>query len=688
MNLRNLLFLLCLFPTLLSAEAVGDKEGLLQRFSHEQVEKRVHDHLIKQIKIRNILPYTANETHRHRVCWMMRPHKHAGARNHKHSFGKCNYQTPRRPAPMRRMAAPRRAASAAKAQASSTNLQEQGVDEADYVKTDGRFLYAIENANNTAAIRIYDTQQVGKRVKQVSAIGFGRGMRLTGIYLLEKQQQLIVVGESYQHRIRNNQRTSGTSIIIVDISNKMKPRTLRHTQLEGTPKTTRRIGNKLYLVLNSHSFSFPSTYKSISSDKPLSPAQLQKEKDGLASSIKTWTVADKVPHYRTVGKPGVHSLVESGNFFVNPNDVTNWGFTTILTIDLKATDFKFKSMGWFGVQWGSVVYASQKALYITSSYYGGHNEKLNKVRFPADLPNRLIHKFAFDKDGFDYRGSGAILGDFKWSGLGSFQLDEDKNGVLRAVTSNWGRTRKSNDPAAHSPVVLTALAEHPHKKQLITLSRLPNNNSPKALGKPGEQLYASRMFDDYAYFVTFKRTDPLYVVDLRNPRNLRVTGELIIPGFSDYLHPLGEGLLLGVGKEATDDGGSWAQLQGLKLSLYDIRNPRKPTEIHKIAIGKRGTDSPANRDHHAFTSLAMRGTNTTRVALPVALVEGEDSYVRKDGLHRFEVDRKKRRIKHLGAMNPQNGNSRWSWYSNDRSIIIGDKLYYYHNGHFWQGDWK
>ena len=687
MNLRNLLFLVCLFPNLLFAEAVGDKEGLLQRFSHEQVEKRVHDHLIKQIKVNNILPYTANETHFHWTCTTRKSHKHVGARNHKHSLGKCNYRNGvRHSAPMRR-AAPRRAP-AAPPQASSTNLQEQGVDEADYVKTDGRFLYAIENANNTAAIRIYDTQQKGKRVKQVSAIGFGRGMRLTGIYLLEKQQQLIVIGSSYQHRIRSKQGMSGTSIVIVDISNKAKPRTLRHTQLEGTPKTTRRIGNKLYLVLNSYSFPFPSPYKSISSDKPLSPARLKKEKEGLASSIKAWTVADKVPHYRTVGKPGVHSLIESGDFFVNPNDVTNWGFTTILTIDLTADEFKFKSMGWFGAQWGSVIYASQRALYITSSYYGGHNETLNKARFPADLGNRLIHKFAFDNDGFDYRGSGAVLGDFNWSGLSSFQLDEDKNGVLRVVTANSRRTRKSNDPAAHSPVVLTTLAEHPRNKQLITLSRLPNKNSPKALGKPGERLYASRMFEDYAYFVTFKRTDPLYVVDLRNPRRLRVTGELVIPGFSDYLHPLGEGLLLGVGKEATDNGGRWAQLEGLKLSLYDIRNPSKPAEIHKITIGKRGTDSPANRDHHAFTSLAMRGTNTTRVALPVSLVESEENYSRKDGLHRFEVDRKQRRIKHLGAMKPPSNKSGWSWYSNDRSIIIGDKLYYYHNGHFWQGDWK
>ena len=324
---------------------------------------------------------------------------------------------------------------------------------------------------------------------------------------------------------------------------------------------------------------------------------------------------------------------------------------------------------------------------MTSGYqYGNSGPKLNQFRFPSDLGNRLIHKFAFKDNGFDYRGSGAVLGEFKWGPLSSFQLDEDAKGNLRVVTSNNGTSRKTNDPAAHSPVVLTALAEHPTKKQLITLSRIPNRASPKALGKPGEQLYGARLFDDYAYFVTFKRTDPLYVVDMRNSKQLKVTGELVIPGFSDYLHPLGDGLLLGVGMEAEEDG-NWARLGGVKMSLFDIHNPNKPTEIHKLAVGKRGTSTPANRNHHAFTSLAMNGTSTTRVAIPISLVE-DDNYQRKDGLHRFEIDRKAKRIKHLGAMKPLNGSRNWwSWNNSDRSIIIGNKLYYYHNGHFWQGSW-
>lgn len=685
MKIHGLVFLVLLLPSVLFAEAVGDKDGLLQQLTHEQVDERVHEHLIGKIKIDNpITPPTINIMHNHPAipgCTNTVNHKHSGIVGHRHRY-RCIHRST-----LRQLAAPRPAPKTAAApQASGTNVQEQGVDEADFVKTDGRYLYAVENANNSAGIRIYDTQHQGDKLKQIAAVGFGKNMRLSGIYLLAQQQKLIAVGSSYGRRFRSPMRRSydTTSMIVIDISNKARPRTLRHTQLQGTVNTTRRINNRLYMVLNSYGFSFPSTYRRIKTPKPMSDAQMQAARAEVATEIKQWKFVDQIPKYRTLGKAGAQPLIQSGNFFINPYAPTDWSLTTVLAVDLPAPDFSFQSMGWFGGnRWNTTIYASQKALYITSAYYSAGDAPLNKWRFPDDQSKNLIHKFAFTSKGFDYRGSGAVLGNFKWTKLSSFQLDEDQRGNLRVITYHWNSSRKTNDPAAHSPVVLTAMAEHPTNKQLITLDRLPNRQSPKALGKPNEQLYGARLFDDYAYFVTFRRTDPLYVVDLRNPRRLRVTGELIIPGFSDYLHPMEKGLLLGVGKEADKNG----RELGLKLSLFDVRNPNKPDEIHKIVVGKGGTDSPATRDHHAFTSLAMRNTNTTRVALPVSLVEGEERFERKNGLHRFEVDRQQRRIKHLGAMQPPGGNSGWYWNSNDRSIIIGDKLYYYNDGHFWEGSW-
>lgn len=683
-----LLLVLCL-PAQLWAEAVGGKNGLLQQASHAQINQRVHDYLKPKIKIENVQPYTADETHSHPEIWgcvQAVKHKHAGSRRHEH-----NYNCPPRirmhgvaPVPS---AAPR-PAPAAQPQASSTNVQEQGVDEADLVKTDGRYLFAIENMNNATGVRVYDTQHQGDQLKQISAIGFGNDMRLQGMYLLAEQQQLVVIGQQYKNLVRpeGNGWSGNTSIIVVDISNKAKPRTLRHVRMEGNVETSRRIQGQLYLVLSSYTLQFPPTYKYLETKKRLTAAELAQEKQKIAAEIEQWDISDHVLHYREPGKPGAHPLIRSGEFFYNPDDIENYSLTTILSVDLNAPRFEFRSVGWMG--YSGTVYASQQAMYITSYFYA-EDGKLSTERFPKNMSKQLIHKFAFKGPGMDYRGSGAVLGDLGWNSMSSFQLDEDTKGNLRVVTHNWQENKDGKDPATRSPVVLTALAEHPQNKQLVTLSRLPDKQSPKPLGKPGEQLYGARLFDDYAYFVTFKRTDPLYVVDLRNPRNLRVTGELIIPGFSDYLHPVSDGLLLGVGKETSDEDGRVLQ-QGLKLSLFDVRNPRKPAEVDKLIVGKGGTDSPANRDHHAFTSLAMRGTDITRVALPVALVEDESNYDVKTGLHRFEVDRRQQKISHLGAMKAVGSEGNWwmRWSSEDRSIIIDDRLYYYHDGQFRAGRWK
>ena len=112
------------------------------------------------------------------------------------------------------------------------------------------------------------------------------------------------------------------------------------------------------------------------------------------------------------------------------------------------------------------------------------------------------------------------------------------------------------------------------------------------LGK-GEQIYAVRFLGTQAYVVTFKQVDPLYVVDLAEPTAPRLAGELKIPGYSAYLHPVGDGLLLGVGQSATEDG----QVQGTQLSLFDVRDPANPIQVSTLLLGGR---SEAEWDHHAF----------------------------------------------------------------------------------------
>jgi Beta propeller domain len=122
-----------------------------------------------------------------------------------------------------------------------------------------------------------------------------------------------------------------------------------------------------------------------------------------------------------------------------------------------------------------------------------------------------------------------------------------------------------------------------------------------------EQIYAVRFIGDLGYVVTFRQTDPLYVIDLKDPTKPRVAGELKIPGFSSYLHPFGEGYLLGVGQSATDQG----RATGAQLSLFDVRDPSKPTQVATMPIGQGFTE--AQYDPHAF----LLWDKTGQVVVPV-----------------------------------------------------------------------
>ena len=108
-----------------------------------------------------------------------------------------------------------------------------------------------------------------------------------------------------------------------------------------------------------------------------------------------------------------------------------------------------------------------------------------------------------------------------------------------------------------------------------------------------EKIYAVRFLGDLGYIVTFRQVDPLYVIDLRNPRAPRRAGELKIPGYSSYLHPIGTGQLLGVGQDATDQG----QRLGTALQVFDVSDPNNPRQVAKLRVGGQ---SEAEYDHRAF----------------------------------------------------------------------------------------
>jgi len=135
---------------------------------------------------------------------------------------------------------------------------------------------------------------------------------------------------------------------------------------------------------------------------------------------------------------------------------------------------------------------------------------------------------------------------------------------------------------------------------------------------PGEKLYSSRFMGEKAYLVTFKKVDPLFVIDLSDPTNPQLLGKLKIPGYSDYLHPFGENHLIGLGKDAVPaEEGDFAWYQGVKLTLFDVSNVSNPIELSTYTIGDRGTESYALHDHKAFLFNLANGL----LVIPVTLAE-------------------------------------------------------------------
>jgi len=139
---------------------------------------------------------------------------------------------------------------------------------------------------------------------------------------------------------------------------------------------------------------------------------------------------------------------------------------------------------------------------------------------------------------------------------------------------------------------------------------------------PGERIYSARFMGKRGYLVTFKKVDPFFVIDLSKPRFPRVLGELKIPGYSNYLHPYDENHIIGIGKDTVEaEEGDFAWYQGVKLSLFDVRNVQKPRELDKFIIGDRGTDSDALNDPHAF----LFSKEKHLLVIPVRLAEIDES---------------------------------------------------------------
>jgi uncharacterized secreted protein with C-terminal beta-propeller domain len=347
------------------------------------------------------------------------------------------------------------------------------------------------------------------------------------------------------------------------------------------------------------------------------------------------------------------------------------------------------------------VYVSSTNMFVATSRFDARTAQ--GLLLPVEPPVYLtdIHQIRLGADAMSIVGSASIEGILGYDAdKSAFRLSEHQ-GRLRAVTSStsmWGAQTKNRltilEPSASAPGVLR------------TVAYLPNERRPESLGKPNEILYGTRFVGDRLYAVTFKQIDPLYVVDVSNASDPRIAGALELPGFSDYLHPLQGGLLLGFGKDARPadiaGDGPFAWYQGLQLTLFDVRNADKPREIQRIVVGKRGSDSALLKHHHAFSAL-LQPDGTGSIAIPARIHDGPaapnatdaDFYPwQHSGLLRFELrgsgpsDARLVPLPSLVTHRSTQPHATYDDASGDgaRSVLFRDGTVYVGNGRFWRQD--
>ncbi len=444
---------------------------------------------------------------------------------------------------------------------STTNVQVEGVDEADIVKNDGKYIYLVAK-NKVIICQAYPPSES----KVLSTSNFESNCTVNELYI--GNNRLVAIGTRYSKENHSNL----TFIKIWNTTDKSNPRISREVEFEGTYSTSRKIGDFAYLVLNSYP-------------------------DNVLYDEEDIQCEDIIPKYRDTTDDGptgdlkpVCECTEIGR--LHPDSFTM--FLSLLSIPIEDGDKAISKQVIAGSS--ENVYASQENLYVVNSEYDYEVQPFWDYPVSAD-EKTTIYKFALENESIDYTGSASVPGTV----LNQFSMDEHKKYFRIATTQ--GRVLAENSKATNNIYVLD--------ENLKTVGEIEDI-------APGERIYSARFMGDKGYLVTFKKVDPFFTLDLEDPENPRVVGELKIPGYSDYLHPYDENHIIGIGKNAVEAvEGDFAWYQGLKMALFDVSDFQNPQEMHKVGIGDRGTDSYVLHDHKAL--LFDRKRNL--LVIPVLLAE-------------------------------------------------------------------
>ena len=516
---------------------------------------------------------------------------------------------------------------------STTYALEADVDEYDIVKYNGSTLaiapsrsgccFVVEpriasdalppppGGEGETEIALYRTDPSSGSASPAGVITLDEGQTAEGMYLSESRLQ-VLLSTAWWGAFGEQLTTSDgwldeqVSLLNYDLTDVENPELTNTVTVEGALVASRRAGNEIF-VISRHApsieglVSYPQTEEEVANNEAL-----------LAEATDT----DILPEVRIDGEvvepltldscyraDPEHPLAEPA-----PSDST---LTTFLALSAVT---------------GEILRAACTFEPVSGVYMGSTFIALTHVRWDLEPRSTFVHLLA--RDSFDYLGSESVEGELYSGGNADFRISE-YGGVLRLVTTEW--TGDPEDAFTHRLFTLSPADSAPELDVLGSLG----DDAEARIGKPNEDLYGVRFMGDRVYMVTFERIDPLYVIDLSDPSQPSVIGELEVPGFSDLLHEVSDDLLLGLGS---------SDRFFPKLELYNTSDVTSPTSQGLVELGADmdWSYSPAQYNRYAFTYLA--GDEFDRLTVPYAaggLSDTEDGeYVQVDRIALFEIANK------------------------------------------------